>query len=184
MPSALQEAIDRLEIKDVYVREVSASTSEDFDPRQPEALDALSLEVKHVVTRSLVVEDGETRFLKVLVDFGVRWVRENEEPSAEAVDSEAESGARNDGAEAESEAGDIEAEVVAVIESGFVAEYAMSDEISAEGIEEFSFKNASLHIWPFWRELLASQCARMRLPHLVLPVAHIPSNYMSTVPTE
>jgi hypothetical protein len=30
--------------------------------------------------------------------------------------------------------------------------------------------NASFHLWPFWREYVVSQCNRMNLPKISIPM--------------
>jgi hypothetical protein len=59
--------------------------------------------------------------------------------------------------------------VRAVISGLMVAEYDMREDPGEDALKEFALRNASYHVWPYWRELLASQCQRMNLPKLVLP---------------
>jgi len=64
-----------------------------------------------------------------------------------------------------------------VIEAEFIAEYQMTDTTLEQScIDEFSLKNVSYHIWPYWRELLGNQCARMYLPKLILPTVQLAHN--------
>lgn len=151
----LQKAIDGLQIQDVYLRGLVARCEGDFDPKYNANVESLAIQFKHHVKQSMVVElDGQERMLRVFVDLGARWVDENAQDVADSV--------------------------LAVIEAEFIAEYAMKDLIEQICIDEFSLKNASYHIWPYWRELLSSQCDRMHLPRAVLPTVQLAHNRHAT----
>ena len=148
----LQKAIDNLKIQDVYVRDQVASCMGDFDPKYATDIERLTIQQMHLVKQANVVElDDESRLLRVLVRLGARWIdpEENNE----------------------------ELSVRAVIEAEFIAEYQMTDTTLEQScIDEFSLKNVSYHIWPYWRELLGNQCARMYLPKLILPTVQLAHN--------
>lgn len=145
----LQKAIDGLKIEDVYLRGAFAHCSDDFDPKYAPDLAALTVQQMHAVKQSTLVEvEGEGRLLRVFMVLGTRWI----EPLREAEDPK----------------------VLAVIEAEFVAEYRLQTELAQSCIDEFALKNASYHVWTYWREYLASQCERMRLPRLVLPAVQLP----------
>ncbi len=139
----LQKAIDGLRIVDVYVQEVLAKLNDGFDPKRS-SFDNLVLQTKHFVRHSEKVKevDTENRLFRVYLEMGARWVDESS-PEGEGVR--------------------------AVIEANFVAEYSIVTSLEQESLDEFASLNASYHVWPYWRELLASQCDRMRLPRVVLP---------------
>ena len=63
--------------------------------------------------------------------------------------------------------------VRAYIEAEYVAEYTVDEELEQACIDEFALKNASYHVWPYWREFLMSQCGRMHLPRLMLPTMQL-----------
>ena len=139
----LQKAIDGLRIVDVYVREVLAECLEGFDPKRS-SFDNLVLQTKHLVKDSEQknAADMKNPLFCVYLEMGVRWVDKSSQ----------------------------EEEVVkAFIEADFVAEYSIITSLTQESLDEFASLNASYHVWPYWRELLASQCDRMRLPRVVLP---------------
>ncbi|EIC20336.1 preprotein translocase subunit SecB [Thiorhodovibrio frisius] len=142
--TGLQKAIDNLNIQDVYVRDQVASCIGDFDPKYSAEIERLSIQQMHVVKRASVAAlDDESQLLRVFVRLGARWIdpeKKNEELAVRAV-----------------------------IEAEFIAEYQMTATLEQSCIDEFSLKNASYHIWPYWRELLSNQCARMHLPRLILP---------------
>ncbi|WP_417552458.1 hypothetical protein [Marinomonas fungiae] len=138
----LQKAIDNLSIQDVYLKSSQAECSEDFDPKRTEHTELL-VQQMHTVRRSEVIQTNEDELiLKVYVRMGTRWVLpvEGQDP-----------------------------EIKAFVEADFIAEYAMAELLETEAVDEFSLKNASFHVWPYWREFLSSQCERLRLPRLVLP---------------
>lgn len=143
---ALQQAIDALQINDVYLKSTQAHCDNDFDAKSSD-VDSLLLQQMHIVQNAEVVQvDDSTQFLRINVRLGARWV------VAEGDDQPGE-----------------DADVKAFIEADFIAEYLMNSELEEPSIAEFAQKNASYHVWPYWREYLASQCERFRLPRLMLP---------------
>lgn len=50
------------------------------------------------------------------------------------------------------------------IKSEFIAQYESSYEFTEEILTEFSNKHIYFHIWPYWREILQSSCARVGIP--------------------
>ena len=158
MTSALQRAIDALKIEDVSIRSTSASVAEEFEPRLDPRADELEVALKHEVTGYETIEiepmEGPTRTLfRVLVDLGVRWSEPSEERDAHDKISE--------------DANDVVE--VAVIRATMVAEYAMRESPGEDALTQFALENASFHVWPYWREYVASQCYRMNLPRFMLP---------------
>lgn len=139
----LQQAIESLIISDVYQKESTAYCAEDFDPKSFNELESLHVQQMHSVHKSEIIEVEENgELLRVFIRLGTRWVssQEQEEP-----------------------------DVKAAIESEFIAEYQIKTSLEQDCIDEFALKNASYHVWPYWREYLSSQCERMRLPRVVLP---------------
>jgi preprotein translocase subunit SecB len=148
---ALQQAIDSLQIHDVYVRDLVAKCEEDFDPKYADDISRLNIQQMHLVRQSNVAElDDEKHLLRVFIRLGMRWVDPDEEKEEQLVR--------------------------AMIEAEFIAEYLMTERLEQTCIDEFSLKNASYHVWPYWRELLSSQCERMRLPRVMLPAVQFADN--------
>ena len=139
----LQKAIDGLRIVDVYVQKVLAESYEGFDPKRS-SFDDLVLQTKHFVRNYEQIGEvnTENHLFRVYLDMGARWVDESF-PEEEGVK--------------------------AIVEAGFVAEYSIITSLEKESLDEFASLNASYNVWPYWRELLASQCDRMRLPRVMLP---------------
>ena len=155
----LQRAIDNLEIQDVYLRDLSASCAGDFDPKYDDDVTQLDLQWMHLVRSSTIVEfSADHQLLRVFIRVGVRWV--------DSLDGDNE---QDDG-------NDDELLVRASIEAEFIAEYRITAELEQACIDEFCLKNASYHVWPYWRELLSNQCSRMHLPRLIIPAVQLADN--------
>ncbi len=147
----LQNAIDSLKIQDVYVRDQLAACKGDFNPKYAPDLEKLNIQQMHLIRQSTVVELDESNcVLQVFIRMGVRWVDPAEE--------------------------NAELSIKAIIEAEFIAEYSMSHKLEQQSVDEFSLKNASYHVWPYWRELLSSHCTRMHLPKLMLPTVQFAQN--------
>lgn len=152
---ALQEAINNLKIRDVYVKNVLANSAEGFEPKYFEKFNSLTQQSKHLVSKSSVmVVDGPDieaeKVFRVHVEFGMRWSEPTEQNS--------------------------EGDQKAIIEAEFVVEYLMLKELNSECLNEFALKNASFHVWPYWRELVSSQCERMQMPRIIMPTLQLASN--------
>ena len=163
----LQKAIDSLKIQDVYVRDLLANCADGFDPKYNDGVAQLDVQMMHLVRKSDIIEFNEShQLLRVFVRMGVRWVS-NADKDIENSDGE------ND------EKGDSEDDellALASIEAEFVAEYRITAELEKACFDEFALKNASYHVWPYWRELLTNQCSRMHLPRVVLPAIQLADN--------
>ncbi|MEW8426133.1 MAG: preprotein translocase subunit SecB [Candidatus Thiodiazotropha sp.] len=156
MTDDLQYAIECLSIRDVYMRSSNSALEGNFEPKYDTELENLEVQYKHVVTQSNVLElnEGEEnaiQLFRVFVELGARLVLPLKEDNDEPV-------------------------VMAYIEGVMVAEYQMDNNPGPEALKTFALKNASFHVWPYWREYLSSQCLRMNLPKLVLPTRQFASN--------
>ncbi len=150
--STLQKAVDSLSIYDVYIRATESKCREQFDPKFSQNLEGLIIQQMHLVAQSSLIKvNSETTLLRILIKMGTRWI------SPEAEDGRA-------------------PEVEAQIEADFIVEYQINEELHQESIDEFSLKNASFHVWPYWREYLSSQCERLRLPRVILPTVQFTKN--------
>lgn len=152
MGSLLQQAIDNLNIGDVYLRDLRCGCFNGFDPKYAESLDSLEVQTMHIVRRTEVVQldSQESLLFRVFILFGARWV----DPQADTEEHATQ----------------------AMIEAEFVAEYAMSADLDKDCLNEFALRYASYHVWPYWRELLMNQCGRMHLPRLVMPTTQVAQN--------
>jgi hypothetical protein len=150
MSDALQKAKDGLQVADVYLHDMTAHCYGDFEPKYYPELEALEVGSKHFVKKAEITELDDQKVLRVFVNLGVRWT----EPSPESE----------------------ELGLKAQIEAEFIAEYVMNEDLDKEAIDAFALNNASYHVWPYWRELLMSQFARMHLPRLALPTIQLAKN--------
>lgn len=169
----LQRAIECLQISDIWQHSVSASISEDLkgQARFPDQYEAL---YKHVVLQSLwgnAEGDSAPYVFRVHIAVGVRFVESDaisldvESPSEHEQDSQSDS-------------------VLAQIETTYVAQYVSETDPGQDALEAFALKNASYHVWPYWREFLAAQCARMNLPKLSLPLQSLAGNNQKDSPQD
>ncbi|ETI61863.1 hypothetical protein [Marinomonas profundimaris] len=138
----LQQAIETLKIQDVYLKSTQAQCEDDFDPKSTD-LDELLVQQMHTVRKSEVLQVNDAELLvRIYVRLGTRWLSPSESE---------------------------ESNIKAFIEADFIAEYQMAELLEQDIVDEFALKNASFHVWPYWREFLSAQCERLRLPRVVLP---------------
>jgi hypothetical protein len=57
----------------------------------------------------------------------------------------------------------------ALVDAVFAAEYLFSGELEKATVDAFALNVVPQHIWPYWREYVASQSVRMSLPKLTIP---------------
>lgn len=152
MNNNLQKAIDNLQIHDVYLRGVTARCKDDFDPKYDSNNESLTVQLMHYVRQSIVVkfDENDSTLLRVFIETGARWIDEKIEDENESI--------------------------LASIEAEYIAEYSMAELLEKACIDEFSLKNASYHVWPYWREFLSNHCDRMHLPKVVVPAVQLAHN--------
>lgn len=155
----IKAAQDGLALVDVYLRESHSSIHAEYDPKSenaPKLAFQHKFFVKHVAG-FMVSEEGENHELvRYYVATGLRLLPTNL-------------------ADAEKEPDELTKHAMAEITAEFVSEYKIiKPDLSKEAIEEFGKYNTMLHIWPYWRELIQSMCARMRLAQIVLPMYRVP----------
>lgn len=161
--AALQKAIDCLTIQDVFQQAAVSKIGEGFDPKYSSD-DEFDIEFKHVVKRSEVIQiqnEDDLCIFRVYIDLGVRWVSADKDDEIDNKNTM-----------------DIEnsAEILAFIESTYVAEYLLRDRPGKNALNEFALNNASYHVWPYWREYIMSQGMRMNLPKIALPAVQFATN--------
>ena len=153
----LETARQGLRVNDVTLRDAQVSLTDGFDPKYDHA--PLLVQLMHRVVRSDVIEisnDREPlRRFRVIVRLGIRWVRELKPRKRKARAGEP---------------GPSDPDVLALIEATFIAEYDLVEEVPREALDEFAQYNATWHVWPYWREYVANQCARMNLSKVTMPM--------------
>jgi hypothetical protein len=161
---ALETAKKCLRIQDVWLHQSLAWMAEDFDPKFPQAGHYIA-QHKHHVARATFGEltDDDTPqagyLFRVYLDLGLRLL-----PAESGVSPDDDTTTHDSG-------------VAASIEATFVAEYVSAVDPGEAAINAFALRNASYHVWPFWREFVVNHCERMRLPRVMIPT-------MSLAPTE
>lgn len=154
LSAELQDAIDSLRIKDVFIENINANV---FDRSQDLEQLEHNVELKFGLHSFEIKDDGEHKLVCFKFDAGVRWV------------------ADEDLSNEENEVFDNK-KILAHIESDFVACYLMKKELNSDSLRTFGEKNSGVHVWPYWRELLSSSCDRMRLPRIMLPITQFQVN--------
>ncbi|MFW6011368.1 MAG: hypothetical protein ACOC8Q_02550 [Desulfosalsimonas sp.] len=162
---ALERAQQSLKIHDVWIRFANAWIADDYDPIYS-PLHSPGTQFKHAVARFTLAEltpataDQARQALylfRVYLDLGMRLVTGQDEDKNF-------SGKSNQ-----------DASVLAKVEATMVAEYHAAEDPGYEALDAVAAKNASYHVWPFWREYLVSQCERMRLPRVFIPTMQLPT---------
>ena len=154
----LQEAIKALRIADIRPQSLKVSVRDDFDNSSDAA--ELVVQWRHDLKRISFVKmddagengDGAQKLVLFTIETGLRYVTDSD-ADPEAVEESA-----------------IGAEIMA----DFRATYVASEELDKDCLEEFGNANALYHVWPYWRELIQSTCARFGLPPMVLPMYQVP----------
>lgn len=162
----LNKAAKALAIQNVLQRTCSALLSPDYWP-SPEDDRQMEVQYKHVVLRSEILEriatDQEDYLFRVFVDLGVRWCDSAPEDTKDSQKNPSEEGRGNS--------------CLGTIEASYVAEYKLSDkDIDSSALDEFALNNASYHIWPYFREYVSSQCGRMDVPRITMPMVQFAKN--------
>ncbi|PKG77081.1 hypothetical protein CXF80_01380 [Shewanella sp. Actino-trap-3] len=55
------------------------------------------------------------------------------------------------------------------VKAEFIAQYESPCELSEEEINQFGEKHVFYHVWPYWREILQSSCARLNISPIIIP---------------
>ena len=149
---ALERAKAALQFDDIFQASVSAELGEAFDPKALAIDDAsCQLQFKHIVKQSNVLEysnpgDSATVF-RVYIEVGIRLLYNKDL--------------------------EVSDDPILQIEATYCVDYRITEEglqTDQEALDAFALNNASYHLWPFWREFVMSQCSRMNVPKIPLPL--------------
>src|SRR5699024_8924311 len=151
----LKTAQRGLVITDVALRDSRTMLGDEFEPKYQALPGEIQLMQRTLRSETMELNNNgdDRKIFRVFVKLGVRWVRE--------VDDRQQAD---------------ESEVQAVMEATFLAEYAMTDAIEQPALDESAMHNAPWHIWPYWREYVASQSDRLNLPKVTLPMQCLPTS--------
>lgn len=149
---ALERAKKALQFDDLFQSFATASIREGFDPKLSPVGDAVCrLQFKHQVIQSNVLEvmmnDGPQVIFRVYIDVGIRLFYEENDVESHDCDVQ--------------------------LEASYCLDYRITDQAlraDQEALDAFALQNASYHLWPFWREYVMSQCSRMNVPKIPLPM--------------
>lgn len=177
--AGLQAAITALRIHDVYLRHSESYLADGFEPKYDPEVDALEVQFQHVVAASSVLEiddDGTAagRLFRVFIELGARMIAPEPSPPKPSTPTLSPPDplpvpVSRATAHQEPVAVDDPRRVRALIAATMVAEYELISDPGAAALTAFARRNASYHVWPYWREFLAAQCVRMNLPKIILP---------------
>lgn len=151
----LKQAQQGLRIRDVFQVAAHAKVAEEYDYSPISGDQGPALQTKHLVRQTVVLEPVDLEdapdLFRVYIELGVRW-KHSEDAPGDDEDSWTEIGAT------------------------YVAEYEKHQEVEADALTAFALHNASFHVWPYFREFVASQCQRMNFPKIVIPMMRFASN--------
>lgn len=139
--SPIDEALSNLSLKNIRLKSIKCENFQfDTDLYTDKEYKIL---LKHQVVRSSLLEssDHKNHMLRVLLSYGVKWVKK-----------------------------DDTADELAVIEAEYFAEYKLKQKISDDAIDAFCLKNVGHNVWPYWREFVSTTSQKLGIPHLTLPL--------------
>jgi len=146
----LERAKRGLQFEDISQAKVEAWLEGKFDPRFNSGVQNYQLQLKHHVIESNLIEikDSDQPFdiFRVYIDVGARLVFSDDKREEHPIGQ---------------------------IEAAYRVDYRVTDPALIEdkvALDAFALKNASYHLWPYWREYVMSQSLRMNLPKIALPV--------------
>lgn len=142
-----------LEFEDLFQTQVRSFIADNFEPKYTNYTKNISIEFKHDVISSVVIrlkkKKEEKLIFRVNVTVAVRYQQGSEQK------------------------GEKDFKTVAQIEATYSIDYFLKNNELLKNkiaLDEFALKNASHHLWPFWREFVMAQAQRMNLPHVPLPL--------------
>jgi hypothetical protein len=153
---SIKKAIDVLTIQDVYLHESRLTVVDEYDPKYGPPAAHTNIGWGSKSAQIVELEHPETKEKHTLwrVHFVVRcrFLKQIEPAPQKGYEPKPE-------------------EILATIESIFIAEYLLKDtSIKPEALAAFAKHNVAYHIWPYWRELLHDTTARALLPRVTLPM--------------
>ena len=149
----LKQAQQGLRIRDVYQVASHAKLAEGYDPTQDSGEQQPAIQFKHLVRESVVLEPDNDNdapdLFRIYIDLGVRWRFADDDASDEPYSE---------------------------IAATYISEYEIHEEVEPDALTEFALHNASFHVWPYFREYVASPSQRMNAPKLTVPMMRLASN--------
>ncbi|MFM5469847.1 hypothetical protein ACET9D_18475 [Aeromonas veronii] len=155
MNALLKKAIENLHVVSVNLRSINGSIHDnienyDFSALEKQGYNAVN---KIKLVQAEVPSENDKSVIWFEYHFfystGVRLVNINNDPK-ENLDDDTH-------------------EPAVEITATFTAVYKTDTELDKECIEAFSENNIGYHVWPYWRELVQSYCARASIPMIEIP---------------
>jgi len=160
----LEQAQKGLRLADITLRSSLSQLREGFEPKyHPVPEEAQFMQsVRRFEILEVGADEGKRRIFRVWIEFGIRWMNQAAEDlsQTEMLDAGMES---------------QKVEELARIQATYVVEYEVQRELPRKALNEFARYNAPWHVWPFWREFVMNQCARLELPRAALPMQCLPN---------
>ncbi len=133
--------IQSVTLKNLYVNLHDDIDSENFDDTFLEN----SQELKGLkMFKSVEIEEDKWIY-KLHTVLGIRFLSHDESDDEESI------------------------EPILEIKSEFVAQYESRCELSEEEINQFGLQHVFYHVWPYWREVIQSSCARLGITPITIP---------------
>jgi hypothetical protein len=146
MTPEIKKCADNLLIQSVILKSLYVNLRDDIDSESfDDSYLENSQELKGLrMCKSLEIENGKWIY-KLYTVVGIRFLSPEDMDSEESVESLLE------------------------MKAEFIAQYESSCELSEEEINQFGEKHVFYHVWPYWREVLQSSCARLNISPIIIP---------------
>ena len=151
----LSQAQKALSIEKVLLLNLNIKTNINYDPGldvEPVGVQFRAGPMSERKIIDLETDNGKLRVSRFYFECGVRLVS-NEH--AESLTDD-----------------DIKFEIVA----NFAADYVITAECDPECLAEFGRVNVGYHVWPYWRELVQSSCAKAGISNIPIPMYKVPKS--------
>lgn len=155
MNALLKKAINNLHVVSVNLRSINASIHDhiedyDFPVLEKQGYKAVS-KIKLVQAEAPSENDTSINWFEYhfFYSTGVRLINTSHEQKENLDDDD-----------------DTAVEITAT----FTAVYKSDIQLEKECVEAFSENNVGYHVWPYWRELVQSYCARTSIPMIEIPL--------------
>ncbi|ACQ94445.1 hypothetical protein Tola_2853 [Tolumonas auensis DSM 9187] len=150
MTPELKKCVDNLLIQSVVLKKLLVELNDDIDAEDfSDSLLGHPQELRFVKQiRQFKSEEGEHWIYKLNTVIGIRFIAEDnidKDPNDTTIDP------------------------ILEIKSEFIAQYESACELTQDEINQFSEKHVYFHVWPYWREVIQSSCARLGISPLIIP---------------
>lgn len=147
MTPELKKCVDNLLIQSVVLKKLLVELNDNIDAEDfNDSLLSHPQELRFVKQiRQFKSDEGELWNYKINTVIGIRFI------TNENIDN------------------DTTIDPILEIKSEFIAQYESACELTQDEINQFSEKHVYFHVWPYWREVIQSSCARLGISPLIIP---------------